>query len=453
MYCMDPQPIPATGPLGYPRLIIPLSEYFVRTCPPSVLHRNGGGPERWLLHAYTFPGNPILRLGSRVLMHRILFLVLATLLLTGCDRLVRSQQTEAPPPQRPAVTDTTQLNNQIAQTRQTAITRAVEAVSPAVVSISVTQVQQVRDPFANFRNDPFFEYFFGRRPDTRARQVESMGSGFVISPDGYIATNDHVAGNATRIEVLFPDGRSTEAELVGSDTPSDLALLKIDADESLPYLAFDTTSAPLVGEWVIALGNPFGLFEATEPTVTVGVVSATDRDLSAGRDGRLYRDMIQTDAAINRGNSGGPLVNALGEVIGVNTAIYSESGGSIGIGFAVPARKAVRILDELRTEGAVDRSYYTGLYLTTLDERIARALDLDRTTGVLVRDLDPDSPAARAGLQPYDVIVAIESETINTREDYVARIYDFRPGDRVEVRLLRDGEPLTLTLPIGRQRN
>ena len=385
-------------------------------------------------------------------MYRTLLLVVATLLISGCDQSVRSQQSEAPP-KRPAVTDTTRLNAQIDRTRQTAITRAVEAVAPAVVSISVTEVQQVRDPFANFRNDPFFEYFFGRRPYSRARRVESIGSGFVISPDGYIATNDHVAGNATQIEVLFPDGRSAEARLVGADAPSDLALLKVDMDEPLPYLAFDTTSAPLVGEWVIALGNPFGLFEATKPTVTVGVVSATDRDLSAGRNGRLYRDMIQTDAAINKGNSGGPLVNALGQVIGVNTAIISESGGSIGLGFAVPARKAVRILDELRTTGAVDRSYYTGLYVNDVTERIARALDLERTRGVLVRDLDPNSPAAQAGIQPYDVIVAIGGEPIATREDYVARIYDFRPGNRVRVRLIRDGAPTELTLPIRRQRN
>ena len=382
-------------------------------------------------------------------MARTLLLIVGTLLLSGCDRFVRSQET--PPPQRPVVTDTARIGDQITQSRQTAITRAVDAVSPAVVSISVTEVRQVRDPFSTFQRDPFFEYFFGRRP--RARRVESIGSGFVISPDGYIATNDHVAGNATQIEVLFPDGRTTEARLVGSDPPSDLALLKIDTDEPLPYLAFDTTAAPLVGEWVIALGNPFGLFEATEPTVTVGVVSATDRDLSAGRNGRLYRDMIQTDAAINQGNSGGPLVNAMGGVIGVNTAIYTESGGSIGIGFAVPARKAVRILDELRTTGAVDRSYYTGLYVNNVNERIAQALDLDRSAGVLVRDIDPSSPAAEAGIQPYDVIVDIEGEPIATRDDYVARIYDFRPGDQVRVRLIRDGEPVAVSLRIGRQRN
>ena len=386
-------------------------------------------------------------------MPRIFLLVIVTFLLSGCDRFVRSQQADTPPPQRPVLVDTTTLNDQIARSRQTAITRAVASVSPAVVSVNVTEVRQVRDPFADFRNDPFFEYFFGRRPRTFARRVESIGSGFVISPDGYIVTNDHVAGNATEIEVLFPDGNSHAAELVGSDAPSDLALLKVDVDESLPYLAFDTTSAPIVGEWVVALGNPFGLFEATKPTVTVGVVSATDRDLSAGENGRMYRDMIQTDAAINRGNSGGPLVNAVGEVIGVNTAIYTQSGGSVGIGFAVPARKAVRILDELRTTGSVDRSYYTGLYVANVTERIAQALDLNRTRGVLVRDVDPNSPAAQAGIQPYDVIATIEGESIDSRDDYVARIYDFRPGDRVQVRLIRDGTPIDLTLQIGRQRN
>jgi serine protease Do len=280
--------------------------------------------------------------------------------------------------------------------------------------------------------------------------VESIGSGFVVSPDGYIVTNEHVAGNATKIEVQFPDGRSMAAELIGADVATDLALLKVDPDASLPYLEFSTT-APMPGEWVIALGNPFGLFEAAEPTVTVGVVSAVDRDLRISQSRHIYRDMIQTDAAINQGNSGGPLVNAAGEVIGVNAAIYSESGGSVGIGFAVPAKKATRIIEELRTSGSVDRSYYTGLYVANLNERIASALGLDRASGIVVRDVDQGSPAAQAGLQTYDVITGIEGERIDTRRDYVARMYDFRPGDRIQMRILRDGEPRTVTMQIGRQ--
>ena len=391
---------------------------------------------------------------------RSVVVLLALILSAGCQEPGHSQQFDTLP-QRPAEIRETpprqgadtvdvpaDLNAQIRRSRQNAITQAVAAVSPAVVSINVTEVQRVRDPFARSYDDPFFRYFF-RRPELRERRVESLGSGFLISPDGYVVTNDHVAGSATEIEVLFPDGEARPAALVGTDAASDLALLKVETDTALPYLAFDTTGA-IVGEWVIAFGNPFGLFEATQPTVTVGVVSATDRDLQSGRDGRLYRDMIQTDAAINRGNSGGPLVNAKGEVIGVNTAIYSESGGSIGIGFAVPAGKATRILDELRENGTVDRSYYTGLYATTVNERIAEVLQLDRSTGVLVRDLDPGSPADEAGLRPYDVIVEIDGEPIRSREDYVARIYDFRPGDTVTVRLLRDGRPIDLPLRIGR---
>lgn len=373
------------------------------------------------------------------------FIGIASLIcvLSACQ--VQSQ--EQPAPQRVPL-DSVDLGADITRSRQNAITRAVAAASPAVVTINVVEVRQARDPFGRaFDDDPIFRYFF--RGPNRRQLVRGVGSGFIISPDGYIVTNDHVAGSASEIEVLFPDGRAVAAELVGTDGPSDLALLKIDAEEPLPYLEFDTTSAAIAGEWVVALGNPFGLFGANEPTVTVGVVSATDRDLQSGRNGRLYRDMIQTDAAINQGNSGGPLINALGQVIGVNTAIYSESGGSVGIGFAVPARKAARILDELRTNGAVDRSYYTGLYVINVNDRVARALDLNRVQGVLVRDIDPGSPAAETGIQPYDVIVAIEGERIQARDDYVARVYDFRPGDTVEVEIIREGERIRLPLRIG----
>lgn len=385
-------------------------------------------------------------------MIRAAALLVLTLTVFGCKHDAQSQQTK--PPQRVEVTDSTHLNDAITRGRHTAITRAVEAVSPAVVSVNVTEVQRVRyrDPFSDFFNDPFFEHFFGqRRPRTLEREVKNLGSGFVISPDGYIVTNDHVAGNATEITVFFPDGRSLDADLIGTDPASDIALLKVEADEPLPYLAFSDSPHPIVGEWIVALGNPFGLFEAAEPTVTVGVVSAVDRDLQVSQGGHIYRDMIQTDAAINRGNSGGPLVNALGEVIGVNTAIYSESGGSIGIGFAVPAAKVQRILKELRERGSVDRSYYTGLYVMDLNQRIAQALGLERPRGAFVRDINPNSPGDQAGVLPYDVIVSIEGEAITNREDYVARIYDFRPGDRIQLGVIREGERMSLEMRIGRQ--
>ena len=385
-------------------------------------------------------------------MKRIALLLCLALALGGCRQDAHSQQQD-PPPQR---VDTSAAaldaaNSALQRSRQTAITRAVEAASPAVVSINVIETQQVRvrDPFS----DPFFAPFFGRqRSRVMERQVQGIGSGFVISPDGYVVTNDHVAGNATKITVSFPDGTTRAAQRMGTDPATDLALLKVDADEPLPYLRFSEAGTPLVGEWAVALGNPFGLFEAAEPTVTVGVVSAVGRSLQSSRQrGHLYRDMIQTDAAINQGNSGGPLVNALGEVIGVNTAIFSETGGSIGLGFAVPAAKAQRIIGELRENGEVDRAYYTGLALLDVDERVAQRLGLDQTRGVLVRGVEPGSPAEDAGLQPYDVITAIDGETVDGRDGFVGRVYDFRPGDRVQLDVLRESERRTLPLRLGRQ--
>ncbi len=388
-------------------------------------------------------------------MSRVVAFLLLIVAVLGCNNHARSQeQAVGPPPQRVEAPPAQDVDAAIHRSRQTAITRAVEAAAPAVVSVNVIEVQrvQVRDPLSDFFSDPFFEQFFGqRRSRVIEQQVQNIGSGFVISPDGYVVTNDHVAGNATKITLSFPDGKTLDGRLVGGDQPSDIALIKVEPDEPLPYLAFSDDPQPIVGEWVIALGNPFGLFEAAEPTVTVGVVSATGRDLAVSRDGRIYRGMIQTDAAINRGNSGGPLVNALGEVIGVNTAIYSQSGGSVGIGFAVPADKARRILDELRQSGKVDRSYYTGLSGMDVTERIARALRLADTRGVLVRDVDPGSPADEAGFLPYDVIVSLQGTAVANLTGFVARLYDFRPGDRLRCEVIRDGNRLQLEFQIGRQ--
>lgn len=386
-------------------------------------------------------------------MTRLLLILIVLLSGFGCNRDAQSQwaASDAASPDTSAVA----ANEAVSAGRQTAITQAVQEASPAVVSVNVTGVEQVRyrDPFANLFSDPWMEYFFGqqRRDRVVERQVQNLGSGFVISPDGYIVTNDHVAGNATTITVAFPDGRTLEGTLVGSDPVSDIALVKVDPEEPLPYLRFGDGGRAIVGEWVIALGNPFGLFEAAQPTVTVGVVSAVGRNLEAAGDGRVYRDMIQTDAAINRGNSGGPLVSALGEVIGVNTAIYSQSGGSVGIGFAVPADRAQRILEELRENGTVDRSFYTGLYVSEVDRGIARALRLSEASGVLVRDVDPGSPADDAGFEAYDVIVSIEGEPVRRHTDLTSRLYDFRPGDRVRFGVVRDGSERELTMRLARQ--
>ena len=369
------------------------------------------------------------------------------ILLVGCEQQVRSQHADEDSASE-TISPLERANDEVFLTRQTAITRAVEKASPAVVSVNVTEVLRYTDPFYN---DPWMEFFFGtRRSRVYERQVSSVGSGFVISPDGYIVTNDHVARNAAKIMVAFMDGSTLEAVVVGTDEVTDLALLKVDPPEALAHLSFSKTGLPIPGEWAVAMGNPFGLFEAAEPTVTVGVVSGVGRDFQP-QENRIYRDMIQTDAAINQGNSGGPLLNAMGEVIGVNTFIYTASGGggSIGLGFAVPADKVESIINELRQSGRVDRSYYIGLYGLDVNERIARALNLRETRGIIVRDVEPGSPAAEAGFMPYDVILTFEGEPIDSQVDFAVRLYDFRPGDVVTLGALRDGQEVTLTMRLG----
>jgi len=382
-------------------------------------------------------------------MERTLIFILPCLsfILLGCQQYAQSQEQI---PLQDATTLT--ANESVTLSRQTAITRAVEVATPAIVSINVIELQQVvyRDPFADFLQDPFFGQFFSERQSRIIeRRVQNLGSGFVISPDGYIVTNHHVAGNATKVTVSLANGQTLDAELIGADKATDLALLKVTPEEPLNYLSFSDSPEPIVGEWAIALGNPFGLFEAAAPSVTVGVVSANDRDLGS-HDGRIYHDMIQTDAAINRGNSGGPLINALGEVIGVNATIYSQSGGSVGLGFAVPATKAQRIINEIRDHGYVDRSYYTGISFVAVTAQIAQALDLEDTQGVLIADVDSGSPAEEAGFLPYDLIVALEDEPILNQDDYIARIFDFRPGDPVTYHVVRNNRKVQLTLQIGR---
>jgi serine protease Do len=371
------------------------------------------------------------------------------LILVGCQQVVQSQDANSFRSVSPDNPSAISSQDSITYGRTNAITRAVQIATPAVVSVNVTQTQQIRvNPF----NDPFYDFFFGRqRSRVMERQVQQMGSGFVISPSGYIVTNDHVAGNASQITIAFPDGTTLPARLVGTDPGTDLALLKVDPEIELPHLDFELGAPPIVGEWSIALGNPFGLFEASDPTVTVGVVSATGRDLQP-QDNRFYTDMIQTDAAINRGNSGGPLLNAQGRVIGVNTAIFSESGGSVGIGFAVPAEKAVRVLEELRDKGFVDRAYYTGLNGRTLPPQWAQALGIPNVTGVVVENVDPGSPADEAGFQPYDVIRAFNGEKVTSREDFLGYLFEYRPGETVTFEVIRNGQPLKLELELGSQR-
>ena len=308
------------------------------------------------------------------------------------------------------------FNDEITNSRKNIITETVQKVSPAIVGINVIEIRKVRDPFSSFFDDPFFRQFFGNRGNS-SQKVQGLGSGYIISPDGYIVTNDHVAGNATEITITMTDGSHHKAEIFGTDPVSDICLLKIDGKD-LPYVELGTSQDLIIGEWVIALGNPFGLFELNDkPTVTVGVISATGMNLEPIND-RYYLNMIQTDAAINGGNSGGALVNSLGQVIGMNTLIYTAGGnqGNIGLGFAIPIDKVKRIVTELKTDGKIHREFRIGRSIQTIDACIANYYDLKNLKGVIVSRIIADSDADDAGLKVGDIITEIEGFKINNEQ-------------------------------------
>ncbi|MDZ7331949.1 MAG: trypsin-like peptidase domain-containing protein [candidate division KSB1 bacterium] len=333
--------------------------------------------------------------------------------------------------------------------RRNAITEAVRLVSPAVVGINVLQIREYRSRDWLF-DDPFFRHFF---PETRQQIVKGLGSGFIISPEGYIVTNEHVVNQAAEIVVTLPNGKKFQANVVASDYISDIALLKIDSTEPLPYVILGNSDDLIIGEWAIAFGNPFGLFDMGQPSVTQGIISATDRDFGKQSDNRVYKDMIQTDAAINSGNSGGPLVNSVGEVIGINTFIFSGSertGTSIGLGFAIPINRAKRIIQELRQFGRVNRRFRTGLEIEDITFSLARYLGLRSTDGVIVSGVEKNSPASRAGFKIGDVIVAINEQEIHSKEDVWAVIdnSDVKGGDVLEMRVIRQGRNISLSLKL-----
>ena len=334
-----------------------------------------------------------------------------------------------------------QNNDEISNSRRNIITETVKKVSPAVVGINVTEIQKYRDPFSSFFDDPFFRQFFGDR-STPSREIKELGSGYLISSDGYIITNDHVAGNASKITVTLTNGKNYDAKLIGTDQMTDIALVKIEG-ENFPYVKFGNSDDIIIGEWVIALGNPFGLFAVNDkPTVTVGVVSALGMNLEPIND-RYYLNMIQTDAAINGGNSGGPLVNSLGEVIGMNTLIFTAgSQGSIGLGFAIPINKVKKIADELKAHGKIDRDFDIGMRIQTIDESIARYYDLDQTKGVIITKVYPGTPADKAGLEVGDIILQIDKYRINNENTIFGVFYEFRTGQVVDILISRDGEQM-----------
>jgi serine protease Do len=321
-----------------------------------------------------------------------------------------------------------------------------EKLSPSVVNISTTQtVEQTprRDgpalPDGNPLEDLFRDFYENGQP-RGPQTTQSLGSGFVISPEGYIVTNNHVIEDADEITVNFPDGNSLPATLVGSDTKTDIALLKVEPKAPLPFVNFGNSDASRVGDWVLAIGNPFGL----GGSVSAGIVSARDRDINAGP----YDNFIQTDAAINKGNSGGPLFNMAGEVIGVNSAIISPSGGSIGIGFSVPSNLAKGVVEQLRQFG-VTRRGWLGVRIQSVNDEMADALGMEKAMGALVADVTGGGPAAKGGIEPGDVIIKFDGADVVQMRDLPRMVADTAVDKAVRVVVFRKGKTETLLITIA----
>jgi len=334
----------------------------------------------------------------------------------------------------------------------------VDRVKPAVASIYVTNGGQSktaqlpkgapkgtpRDLFPGLPDDHPLNEFFKNLPkewrDGPTRPSQAQGSGFVVSPDGYVVTNNHVIDGGSKIQVSFDKDTKYEAELIGSDPRTDIALLKIKASATFPYVQF-ADKTPRVGDWVIAVGNPFGL----GGTVTAGIVSAQGRDIGSGP-----YDYMQIDAAVNRGNSGGPTFNLDGEVVGVNTAIYSPAGGgNVGIAFAIPAKTAADVVAQLKNSGSVNRGWL-GVKIQNIDEDTAASLGLGEPKGALVTEVTAPGPAAEAGLKNGDAILSVNGNAVADSRDLARQIAGFAPSTRVEVRILRGQKEQTIAVKLGK---
>jgi serine protease Do len=394
----------------------------------------------------------------------------AALLIGGTGLAIAGSQ--------PSQTDTTQIaaaaSTAQAMPQSAALTGfadIVDSVLPAVVSIEVEHDGAARPATAEQQGqvmpfNDFMERFFNQRGEGpnmgqggpsgedfqrwfrehqgRGEQgdvpMRAAGAGFIINADGTIVTNNHVVAEADRINVTLSDGHSYEATLVGRDPATDLAVIKIEADKPLPYVPFGDSDQARVGDWVITIGNPFGL----ENSVTTGIISARDRSIGAGR----YDDFLQIDAPINRGNSGGPAFNTKGQVIGVNTAIFSPSGGSVGIGFAIPSDMVQEIVAELQSDGTVERGWL-GVQIQQVTQDLADGLALDEPRGAIIADVTPDSPAMKAGLTTGDVIVSVNDKPIKGVRDLTRTIARLDPGADAEIGVWRKGETSNVTVHLG----
>jgi serine protease Do len=322
-----------------------------------------------------------------------------------------------------------------------------EQLQPAVVNIATRQRIEVNNnPFAG---TPFADLFNSRRGgQPQTREAQSLGSGFIISADGYVVTNNHVVvpNNRAKLEqitITLSDGTEYEAELVGADAASDLAVLKIKANRTFPFVAFGDSSKSRVGEWVVAIGNPFGL----GGTVTSGIISAVYRNTGQGG---AYDRYIQTDASINRGNSGGPLFDMRGNVIGINNAIFSPTGGSVGIGFAIPAEIAAPIVEQLKSGREIQRGFL-GVSLEPMNDDLAASLGLQKKRGEIAQTVQDNSAASKAGLKPGDIITRINEKEVTPEQTVSFIVGNLEPGARVPIEILREGKRMNLTAVLGKR--
>src|SRR5271167_3883206 len=373
---------------------------------------------------------------------------------------------ENPTTASPAAPQT--MTSPVALIQQQSFAPLVKKVLPAVVNISVTQkagADQMADeedqgaPSQGFPNSPFDEMlrrFFDQQnpggggghqvpqmPEGQPQRI-ALGSGFIVDPSGYVVTNNHVVGNAGKVQVILQDKTKYTAKIVGRDPKTDLAVLKIKADQPLPYVTFGDSSAAQVGDWVMAVGNPFGL----GGTVTTGIISARGRDINEGP----YDDFLQIDAPINRGNSGGPTFNLNGQVIGINTAIYSPNGGSVGIGFAVPSNAAKSIVAQLEEHGKINRGWL-GVQIQEVTPAIAASLGLHGERGALVAVVSPDGPAAKAGLKQGDVILSFNGNEVSHLRDLPRLVAGTAPDTGATMTVWRNGQTVELQAKVGELAN
>ncbi|WP_313286480.1 Do family serine endopeptidase AlgW [Stutzerimonas kunmingensis] len=317
---------------------------------------------------------------------------------------------------------------------------AVASAAPAVANLYTTKVIEKTEQQPPLAKDPLFQRFFNDNLPRQRRMESSLGSAVIMSPEGYLLTNNHVTANAEQIVVALKDGRETLARVIGSDPETDLAVLKIDLAE-LPAITLGHSDRIRVGDVTLAIGNPFGVGQ----TVTMGIISATGRN-QLGLN--TYEDFIQTDAAINRGNSGGALVDAGGNLIGINTAIISESGGSQGIGFAIPVKLALEVMKSIIEHGQVIRGWL-GVEVQSLTQELAESFGQEGRPGIVVAGVYRDGPAERAGLQPGDLILSIDGVQSADGRSSMNQVARARPGEKIDIDILRNGKPLTLTAEVG----